>query len=390
MLIMPSAKDGEKQYLVSAFLQACKVMRAFHRPGERLLLSDLAARTGLQKGTVFRLLYTLHHEGFLEKLPQNYYRLRVSLPRKTKLRLGYSANQKDSFTGVVTESLISAAEDASIEVVCLNNKASAGVVLENAEALVCERVDLAIVFFGDHSIAGALSERFFAANIPMIAIDVPYPGATYFGANNYQAGLVAGQYMGQWAKSHWKDTNPTFLLIGYKRAGALLEARMRGMLTGIKETWKEKDHCRFVGLDSIGDFESSYCAARDYLSRAAPCNTMIGSVNDPGALGALRAFEEAGGAAGFVAMGQNAELDARAELRRPGTKLIGSVAYFPERYGKGIVTLARKILGGSHVPPAVVTKHALVTPENLDRLYPNARKVAVVNQTLVNLSLIHI
>jgi ribose transport system substrate-binding protein len=371
MLSVSSVKDGEKQYLVGAFLQACKIMRAFQRPGERLLLSDLAARTGLQKGTVFRLLYTLHHEGFLEKLPQNYYRLRVSLPRITKLRFGYSANQKDGFTSVVTESLITAAEDSRIEVVCLNNKASAGLVLENAEELVCERVDLAIVFFGDHSIAGALSERFFAAHIPMIAIDVPYPGATYFGANNYQAGLIAGQYMGQWAKSHWKDTNPTFLLIGYKRAGALLEARMRGMLTGMKETWKEKDRCRFVTLDSIGDFPSSYCAAQDYLSRATPSNTMIGSVNDQGAFGALRAFEEAGGTAGFVAMGQNAELEARAELRRPGTKLIGSVAFFPERYGKGIIALARKILSGAHVPPAVVTKHMLVTAENLDRLYPN-------------------
>jgi len=371
MLVMPGTRDGEKQYLVGAFLQACKVMRAFHRPGERLLLSDLAARTGLQKGTVFRLLYTLHHEGFLEKLPQNYYRLRASLPRKTKLRLGYSANQKDTFTRVVTESLLTAAESASIEIVCLNNKASAGVALENAEVLVGDRVDLAIVFFGDHSIASSLSERFLAADIPMIAIDVPYPGATYFGANNHQAGLMAGQYMGQWAKSHWKDTNPTFLLIGYKRAGALLEARMRGMLTGIKETWKEKDHCRFVSLDSIGDFESSYNAAREYLNHAAPSNTVVGAVNDPAALGVLRAFEEAGRIEPFVVMGQNAEFEIRDELRRPGTKLIGSVAYFPERYGRGIVTLARRILGGSHTPPAVVTKHVLVTRENLDRLYPN-------------------
>jgi ribose transport system substrate-binding protein len=368
---MSATERGEKQYLVGAFLQACRVMRAFRKPNERLLLSDLVARTGLQKGTVFRHLYTLHHEGFLEKLPHNYYGLRISLPRKTKLRLGYSANQRDKFTSEVTESLLRAAEDASIEIVCLNNKARAGVALENADVLVGERVDLAIVFFGDQSIAGALSDRFLSANIPMIAIDVPYPGATYFGANNYRAGLIAGRYMGQWSKSHWKETNPTFLLIGYKRAGALLQARMRGMLTGIKEIWKEESQCRFAALDSIGDFESSYQAVRDYLSRTASSHTIVGAVNDPGALGALRAFEEAVGSECYVVMGQNAELEARAELRRPGTKLIGSVAYFPEKYGRGIVTLARKILCGCHVPAAVVTKHVLVTPENLDHLYPN-------------------
>jgi ribose transport system substrate-binding protein len=97
----------------------------------------------------------------------------------------------------------------------------------------------------------------------------------------------------------------------------------------------------------------------------------VGAINDPAALGALRAFEHAGRTECFAVMGQNAELDVRAELRRPDTKLIGSVAYFPERYGKGIVTVARKILSGSRVPAAVLTKHVLVTPENLDRLYPN-------------------
>ena len=368
---MPGTRRGETQYVVGAFVQACKLMRAFRRPGERLLLSDLTARTGLQKGTAFRLLYTLHQEGFLEKLPDNYYKLRVSLPRKTKLRLGYSANQRDSFTATVTESLLGAAEEASIEIVCLNNKASAGVALENVDELVYEKVDLAILFFGDHSIAGAISERFLHANIPTIAIDVPYPGATYFGANNYRAGLIAGRYMGQWAKAHWRDLNPNFLLIGYKRAGALVQVRVKGMLTGIREIWKEKDACRFATVDSIGDFETGYDSVREYLRSGDPGYTIVGAVNDPAALGALKAFEEAGKIERCVVMGQNAEFVIRTELRRPGTRVIGSVAYFPERYGPGIISLARRILSGSHVPPAVVTKHVLVTRENLDRLYPN-------------------
>jgi len=368
---MPGPKKGETQYLVGAFVQACKLMRAFRKPGERLLLSDLAARTGLQKGTVFRLLYTLHEEGFLEKLPDNFYRLRVTLPRKTKLRLGYTGNQKDPFTAVVTESLLSAAEQASVEIVCLNNKASAGVALDNVDELVDKRVDLAILFFGNQSLAGAISNRFLQADIPMIAIDVFYPGATYFGANNYQAGLIAGRHMGQWTKSHWRDLNPTFLLIGYKRVGPLLDMRVKGMLTGIKEIWKDKDACRFESLDSVGDLESGYLTVREYLQRADSGRVIVGAVNDPVALGALKAFEEAGRIERCVVMGQNAEFDIRAELRRPDTRVIGSVAYFPERYGHGIVTLAHRILSGSHVPPAIVTKHVLVTRENLDRLYPN-------------------
>ena len=70
-------------------------------------------------------------------------------------------------------------------------------------------------------------------------------------------------------------------------------------------------------------------------------------------------------------MGQNASPEGRAELRQPGTRLIGSVAYFPEKYGAEIVAVALDILHRRPVPPAVFVKHQLVTPENVDHIYPN-------------------
>jgi ribose transport system substrate-binding protein len=70
-------------------------------------------------------------------------------------------------------------------------------------------------------------------------------------------------------------------------------------------------------------------------------------------------------------MGQNASLEARNELRKPGTRLIGSVAYFPELYGEALTTLSLDILWQKPVPPAVFVKHQIVSRENVDRLYPN-------------------
>jgi ribose transport system substrate-binding protein len=70
-------------------------------------------------------------------------------------------------------------------------------------------------------------------------------------------------------------------------------------------------------------------------------------------------------------MGQNASPEGRIELREPGTRLIGSVAYFPEKYGSDLVSVALDILHRRPVPPAVFVKHQLVTPDNVDRVYPN-------------------
>ncbi len=70
-------------------------------------------------------------------------------------------------------------------------------------------------------------------------------------------------------------------------------------------------------------------------------------------------------------VGQNGEPEARAEMRVTGTRLIGSVAYFPERYGDAIVRIATDVLLGRSATPATFTTHQLITPENVNRLYPN-------------------
>ena len=316
------------------------------------------------------MLYTLRSTGFVEKTGENQYRLRVILPSKTAYRLGYAMNSKDEFTREVTASLAEAVAGTDIELIILDNKDDSATTLHNADLLIRERPHLVIEFQGDQSIADELAMKFADASIPLMALDVPHSGAFYFGANNYQAGLIGGRYMGRWASLHWSEDTPEVVLIGYTRAGSLPESRVKGVLAGFHETWKHAT-CRVVQLDSIGDFDSALQAVRVHLRRTPMRKTLVGAVNDPAALAALHAFEEAGRSEWCAVMGQNAELDARTEMRRSDTRLIGSVAYFPEKYGQAIIGLARKIIGGLHPPPAFFTKHILVTPENVDSLYPN-------------------
>ena len=94
-------------------------------------------------------------------------------------------------------------------------------------------------------------------------------------------------------------------------------------------------------------------------------------MNDNSALGALRAYEEVGSLSLCAVMGQNGSPEARQEMRHSGSRLIGSVAYFPETYGEALMQLAVEILNRRFVPPAVFTKHQLLTPKNVDRVYPN-------------------
>ena len=148
---------------------------------------------------------------------------------------------------------------------------------------------------------------------------------------------------------------------------------LTGMLVGMKELHPPLENCRVTYLDGDGKLGESFEAMRKFLRGSKAKRFLIGGVNDPSALGALRAMQEAGRVANCAAMGQNASPEGREELRQPGTRLIGSVAYFPEKYGEEIVAVALDILNRRPVPPAVFVKHQLVTPENVDHIYPNDR-----------------
>jgi ribose transport system substrate-binding protein len=112
-------------------------------------------------------------------------------------------------------------------------------------------------------------------------------------------------------------------------------------------------------------------AIRKYLRSGKHRRILLGAVNDPSCLGALRAFEEAGLGAECLAVSHNGGLEARRELRRPGSSLIASVAYFPEQYGEAVIRLALDKLRGKPVPAASFVKHQLLTWQTVDSFYPD-------------------
>jgi ribose transport system substrate-binding protein len=126
-----------------------------------------------------------------------------------------------------------------------------------------------------------------------------------------------------------------------------------------------------TSVDGDGKLGETFEKMRRHLRASRSRRFLVGAINDPSALGALRAFQEAGRTECCAIMGQNASPEGRAELREPGTRLVGSVAYFPEKYGEQILAVALDILHRRPVPPAVFVKHQLVTPETVNHIYPN-------------------
>jgi ribose transport system substrate-binding protein len=366
-------KSPRDRYLVESVLRACDIIEAFKSDGELLRIRDVAQRTGLGGSTALRLLYTLERRGLLERVGGHDYRLTIRPLKRNAFRLGYGSQSNEfAFSRDVAEGLARAAKQERVDLIVLDNHYSPKTAIRNVEKFIRERVDLVIEFQTDeHFAAPVIAAKLMEANIPLIAVEIPHPGATYFGANNYAAGRMGGRFLGRWAKQHWSGDVDEVLLLELPMSGPIPASRLTGTLIGIREILANIGDSQVVRLNGNGRFGPSLEAVRKHLRQSRAKHVLVGAINDPSALGALRAFEEIGRQEHCAVVGQNASAEARAEMRREGSRLLGSVGYFPEHYGDGILAVALDILRKKPAPPALFVKHHLVTADNVNHYYPN-------------------
>jgi ribose transport system substrate-binding protein len=377
---IPATELERNPYQVESVARACRLVRILREKG-RLPLHELAERAGLSRPTAFRLLATLQANGVLLKNRDREYQVVGRKTTGNKYRIGYAAQTSEfAFSRAVTRGLIESAAKANVDLVVLDNQYSPVVALTNADKLLAEKIDLMMEFQTNAQVAPLIAALASKRHVPLIAIEIPHPNATYFGVNNCQAGLTAGRYLGRWADQHWKGRVDEVLLINLPQAGSLPEARLTGSLLGIREILPNLLEYKISVISGNGQHEASRKAVKRHLDSCASNRILVSAINDPSALGALEAFKDAGRLQDCVIVGQNGSVEARLEMRAPGSRLLGSVGYFPEKYGEQLIALALDILTRQNpVPQAVFVKHQLLTPSNLKQYYGREIRAAKAN-----------
>lgn len=288
--------------------------------------------------------------------------------------IGYAGLSSEfPFVADVNRGLETAAKKAGLSLITLDNKYDPQVALSNADTLVLRKADVIIEFQTDAKIAPALCQKFEAAGLgkKVIAIDIPHPPcATFFGANNLLAGQMAGEELAKAAKAKWGGVDK-LVLLELPQSGELVKQRTDGYIDGVKKVFPDFTDAKVVKIDGKGALDSSLTAMQNLLPKlGADKHILLGAVNDPSAVGALRAIQSAGRAKDFLIGGQNATIEARQEICNNSETLIGTVGYFPERYGEKLVELAQKLEKGEAVPPNVYIDHQWITNKNIRDSYP--------------------
>jgi len=361
------AKTAPKRlYLIPVLSKALDILELLQADNQPQSLEWIYDQTNISKTTVYRILKTLVHRGYLAQTQEGLYRV-VSRPRKS--RFGFGSQSADMpFSQDVEKSLRAAAASAGVDVTVLDNHYDASVALRNADEFVRQRVDLVIEFQIDQHIAPVIADKIHGAGIPLIAIDIPHPHATFFGVDNYRVGFEAGEYLAHHAKSEWAGKVSWVLCLDIEEAGPLVQSRISGAFAGIRGKLPQITPDKFVIFDGQGMRDKSRRLVMEFM-RAHPKDRgiLIAAATDTSALGAVEAVREVKRDKTVAIVGQDCIDEALQEMRVPGTPLIASVSHEAVSYGPRLIHLGLSLLNGQTVPPYNYIEHKLVTASSLPK-----------------------
>ena len=359
---MPKAKIS-RLYLIPILSKSLDILELLEAEKKPLMLEDIFQRLDISKTSVYRILKTFVHRGYISQAQDGRYR---AISRPKKIRFGFASQSITMpFSEAVTASLRSAATSSGIELVILDNKYDAEVAMRNAEEFVGKSVDLVIEFQIDENIAPLIGHTLSSAGIPLIAIDIPHPHATYFGVDNFQVGFEAGEHLAQYAIDEWKGKPDWVLGLDIAEAGSFVQSRITGAFQGVRARLPNIPSDRFMRLEGGGLRQRSYQAIITFLRNHRKQKTLIAAATDTSALGALQAVRELGLDKNVAIVGQDCIPEALDEMRAQQDGLIGSISHEAHTYGPRLIQLGLAILRGSAVPPYNFVNHKLVTPASL-------------------------
>jgi len=357
-------KTTKRLYLIPILSKALDVMELLQVERAPMSLEAVYQRTKFSKTSVYRILQTLLHRGYVARAGDGLYRL-VSLP--LKLRFGFAGQSAEMpFSQAVTQSLESAAAASGVDLMVLDNRYDAATALKNAEEFVRSRIDLVIEFQVEQQVAPVIADRIAAAGIPLIAIDIPHPHAIYFGVDNYRVGYDAGLLLADYSLTHWRGQVDWALGLDIEEAGPLVQSRITGAFEGIRSKLEGIPPELFVRIDGRGMHEKSFRLVLDFLKRhPKDRHILIAAASDTSALGALEAVEELKRARQVAIVGQDCIPEVIDEMRKPGSPIIGSISHEVNEYGPRIIELGLGLLRGRSVPPYNYVTHKMVSSESL-------------------------
>jgi ribose transport system substrate-binding protein len=299
----------------------------------------------------------------------------TAAPAAAPLKIGYiNLSNQIPFVVLVRKSIERAAKANGVRLVQCDSNLDAQKAINCAAQLKTQGVKGIINFQLDATAAPRVCAA--GPKVPVVAIDIHQkPCETvFYGANNFQAGRLAGAALGAYAKAKWGCKADGMLSINAPTAGKVVIDRENGWLAGVRSACPGLS---LIRVTTKATTDSTIQPFTDALTRLpGKHRLLVGATNDDQSIGAIKAAQASGRLGDIYVGGQGADPTAWPYLcgKTPFKNWVADTAYFPERYGDSVVPILLSLIDGQRQPKFVYINHRVVTPANIKSIYRNACK----------------
>jgi ribose transport system substrate-binding protein len=258
-----------------------------------------------------------------------------------------------------------------------DNQYDATIGLKNADIMLAKKPSVLINFQFDSKVNSIIGVKFGAANIPIIAVDVPTPSAPFMGVNNFKVAYMAGEEAIKRVEALGGiDKIDKIILMQMPSGGEVVMLRSEGFYQAFvdKYTAAVIDPKTVRADGGAGEAEQANKAMTDVLAKNPDAKTcVLTSINEQTMSGVISAIQTAGrwDPEKWIVITQGCDATGQQQLRDGLTD--ASVAYFPEKYGEYLIPASVALMNGQNVPAFMYVENQIITKDNIDKFYPPAK-----------------
>ena len=272
----------------------------------------------------------------------------------------------------ITKGIAKLAKDLGLKLIYCDAEFKPEKAISCAEILASQKPDFVIAGNWQSGAAAAIMAIFDKAKIPAASIDVSHPNAIFFGASNYASGVVGGKAAGEYAKANW-DCKDVWVFMGENlEEGEAADLRLVGFADGVQEVCGALPADRIDRMRlSAGTADQAITVTTDWLTAHPEAKHILsGTIDDERANGMAKAF--AATKRDGMAVGQGCDSVGIAVVKMaPASenRFLGCAAYYPEKYGDYLVSIALDVMAGKAVPQEIHMEHSFLDHDTIGTVY---------------------
>lgn len=264
------------------------------------------------------------------------------------------------FRQEVAESIEQACKQYSeIRLSIRQNDGTYETIIDNINQFINDEIDILIEYSSNYDVGELIIQKFNnqGIGIPTIMIDLPVQNTYYFGANNVEAGQIAGIEASRYIINQWNGQIDSIILLGKDISGSVCQKRLLGSIDSLRE--QVKFNARIIKTINCSQGFAYYNdRLKRHLDRISENDTcLVISFGEDTTVDSHNLICEYAKTKNIIMVAQNFSKHVKHLMSNPYSPIIGCVSYEQENYGTRIIEIVTKILNGEKVDLVNYTHH---------------------------------